>query len=773
MGSGDQKISNRQRAREEGILLPSFEETVGTLARQQGGIVLGGGAECKEGKKPNRFVATEFIDPQTGCLNNLVDRRSKVSLGGWIAEGPDVGIGNVVQTIMSLGGTANSAENLFDAIRHPMDWATGGYETTLMTSDNPELYGIVNEDRDALGAYGTWGTVLATVIFLGMGASKNLDGSGRMNVMKSILVGGTTKVAIYLTGGSLAAQYRNYRGTYDYSPAEAYVRAGLPFVSWYDSISDPDDQFRRFIHGDMINTIILEGQISVWTGRAGHILGEAGFALLMPSGVSSMPGAGLAARFVPDLIQDRDVVQNLLRESTGLSPHINAVLADKADKLDTLTEELAAVDAQSRKKAEDLRAVRSAEGTSNLEKGRKMVKLESELSELMRRAEEVRKERAELSAFFATLERETGFPIAGFAEARQFSVDELRAKLDEVRQSLEEKNMEVGSVSSEKVRGRKAYKEKVKRVDALKREARALEHFRAELERVIPLREEGKVLQEMRRRAADLEGEVGELAQALRLRKTAKAERAAKVAELDAKVASLKSLKGEIAGNEFLFVRNGGDLRRLARRAARYGFRYGSFEGRRGSAALRALDEARSSIMLPNVEENALYARTSFWGKTGLGFVNSFRHGRIAATATRLVGLWATAYPEATLTYHYVWGKDWSNSMQSAASMFWTVPINQPWVNMLKNGHGIQKIPFIVEYLPSSAGVNLLWSVVKWDKDIMVQRCAGEVRALAESTDPKYQERIRDRVDRWWSMANEHEREVWDEQCGLRPRNRT
>lgn len=822
----------------EGLAEMVGPEVLLYLARQNAapnGIAMG--PECADPKmRPGAHVDSFFIDPKTGCLNDKVHLTPNINLTGWnvgewgvskegVVEawnGIGTGIANVVDTVATLAHTANSASNFLSLVEHPYDYITGDYEREFLTSENPELYGIADEDRQATGAAATILLVLATGAYIGMAGAKNVDSAGRANIAGSMALAFGVKMPTYLTGGSLAAQYRNYQDKYGMTPTAAYLQAASP-VGWYDSLIDSEDQFEPYITADMVSTIVIEGTVSVRVGRAGFIVGRMANAMIFPGGITTFPGAqrlggiaesglsqlnaawnasqmGIVSKLPPNMSAGlnrgvataRRFSQGALGASTGPTPFINQVLNDRIVAMDAAATEIDALTLKQKKTRSQLEILQVKKGRSlgSAERGRQILQTTQELDAATTGLKKAAETFREQEAFFKTLEMETGVPVSRILEVSRGSLDKIKKEqgkviqeIETLQQSIDKKEALFSKHLSSQRSDRIARAATRKEIKDLKVQCDRLKHFQEELIRLQGIKEAGIHIEDLRQEASLVQKTIGELG--AKFKKAHSFDRSALRKLIDGKTAQLKRIRATIAKNEIHFVRSAEDVRHFGKVAFQNGMRQGSFEavqlgllqrmlggkgeGYGGSAVLSALESADTAVFQPRAHELGVYARSGFRGKVAHGLANAFRHGRLASTATRLAGLWAVYYPESLLTYHYVWGMDWGNAASSATSMFWTIPSNMPWQNMLKNAFGFKSLSYLILSVPSQTGVNGYWSIVQWDKKVMLNRCRGLRGAMVESVSPEFRSMVRQKVDDFWVMASEEERGEWSERCDFAP----
>jgi len=192
-------------------------------------------------------------------------------------------------------------------------------------------------------------------------------------------------------------------------------------------------------------------------------------------------------------------------------------------------------------------------------------------------------------------------------------------------------------------------------------------------------------------------------------------------------------------------------------------------------AMLEGLEATRNLRMATNAGElGALRQETSTLKRFAMGGANALNHGRSPLVMARYVNQAAFFYGENYFIYKYVWGKNHEESLESAASVWWTILPNQVWYGGLKSA-GVENVPVIVDFLPSALGVNLGWSVAAWDDDINLKKCqakAGELLHSDEMGDPEHADKILEQIDHLHSYANEDELEMWFEPrseggCGI------
>lgn len=737
-------------------------------------------------------------------------------------NGIGTGVSNVAESIGTLAHTANSASNFLSLVEHPYDYVTGDYEREFLTAETPELYGIADEDRQATGAAATLLLVLATGAYIGMAGAKNVDSAGRANIAGSLALAFGVKMPTYLAGGALAAQYRNYQDKYGMTPSAAYLKAASP-IGWYDSLIDSEDQFEPYITADMVSTIVIEGTISVRVGRAGFIVGRTTNTMLFPGGITTFPGAqklrgvaesglsqlnavwnasreGIVSKLPPQvsapLQRSAATVQKFARgawaASTGPLPFINKVLNDRIAEMDAATAKIDAFTREQKSAQSKLSALQGKKGRSLGvgERGRQILETKQKLDVATTGLENAAEEIRQHQAFFKTLETETGIPVSHVMNASRGSLgsignakNKVVEEIAEVERLIAKKEGMLSSHFSSHRSDRLARATLRKEVRSLRTQLGRLSHLQVELIRLKAAKEAGIDIARLREEVSTVRETITDLG--TKFKKLNRSQRMILREQINAQTVRLEKLETDIALHEIHFVRSAEDVRHLGKVAFRNGLHQGSFEaaqlglvqrllggqakGYEGSAALSALESADTAVFQPRAHELGTYGRSGFRGKIAHGLANAFRHGRIASTATRLAGLWAVYYPESVLTYHYVWGMDWGNAAESATSMFWTVPSNMPWQNMLKNAFGFKSLSYLILSIPSQTGVNGYWSITKWDKKVMANRCRGLRGSMVESVSPEYRSMLRQKVDDFWVMASEEERAEWSERCDFAP----
>lgn len=188
---------------------------------------------------------------------------------------------------------------------------------------------------------------------------------------------------------------------------------------------------------------------------------------------------------------------------------------------------------------------------------------------------------------------------------------------------------------------------------------------------------------------------------------------------------------------------------------------------------LDTLEGARNIRMRLTPDELAVRSTKSKAARFAYGMERMLANGRWKVLVPRYLAGGAVGWGEGVLLYHYMWDMPWDQAVASALSVFVTTPPNQFWVQGLKTT-GVERVPAVVEFIPSAAMVNGWWSVTRWDRTMNLQRCKAEASELLHSQDPDYRADIRRDIAELWRSANEQERKFWSKPrseggCGLPP----
>lgn len=188
---------------------------------------------------------------------------------------------------------------------------------------------------------------------------------------------------------------------------------------------------------------------------------------------------------------------------------------------------------------------------------------------------------------------------------------------------------------------------------------------------------------------------------------------------------------------------------------------------------LDTLEGARNIRMRMTPEELAVRHTKGKAARFAYGMQRMLANGRWRVLVPRYLAGGVVGWGEGVVLYHYMWDMPWDQAMASALSVFVTTPPNQFWVQGLKTT-GVERVPGVVEFIPSAAMVNGWWSVTRWDRTIMLQRCKAKASELLHSQDPEYRAGIRAEIAELWAMANEREKKDWSKPrseggCGLPP----
>ncbi len=601
-------------------------------------------------------------------------------------------------TVLSLGGLAKKPRNVVDFFSHPWDYASGNIEQTMVSSPAPQEYSMVDNDWTAGQNMATAGSILFSLLASAWAGSKNVDGSGRIPLWKMINVDPETgrrsmgalpltaiMYSFFLTGGSLAAQYRQLKAE-GHSPFDAYITAANPITGWPLTLADRDHAFVDFVHADMVSSAVslLYGQ---YVGRLAGMLA-----------VSSYAG------FSPD----------------DLVPALNQVAQSKVSELEKARADYLATQKEVKtlrmeQKRLRMRTFAVGNGQSNSEELVRLLRNNKEaITADDHKLKGLNKTIGQLEKWITEFDHALAKPYAVPLNGEE-GIALLQTELTRVNAQLVAEN----SVVSVNLAS-------LERTGTDSAQAVALqggEHLRSN--GAAPL---------LARRAQELE-------------------RAIQTLESGGEIPHFRPLQR-------------GDVRTLAKGATQL-WRSSDVEG----TPLDILEAVRNKRLTMSEAEQAMLAKRSPLARFGYGAVRGFTDGRWRARLTSYGATAAVVYGEVVLTYRFMWDKTWRQSLQAGASIFVSLAVNEPWVGAWKAA-GLKKIPYVLQYMPSTIFVNGAWSVYKWDNDVMLQRCKHERSNLLRSQHPEYRAYVRSRLKADYAMASEEEKGLWtkplsEDGCGM------